>query len=818
MLMFLLIVLVPLAALLGFLYAGRGYLAWVVSGGLFLALLGLAGWLPGGLLFVLAGLFVATVVLFGVGALRTPLVSRPLMGVMAGVLPQMSETEREALEAGTVWWDGDLFSGDPDWRKLLDFEIQALSPREREFLDGPVRELCRMLDDWQVRRDGDLPDEVLEFIKAQGFMGMIIPETFGGLGFSAAMNSAVVTIVASRSVTASVTIMVPNSLGPAELLHLYGTQEQKDHYLPRLARGEELPCFALTEPHAGSDAGSMRSRGVVCMGEWEGEEVLGIRLDWDKRYITMSTITTLIGLAFKLHDPDHLLGDVEDLGITCALVPADLPGIETGQRHDPMGVPFFNGPTRGKDVFVPIDFVIGGRAMCGKGWGMLMQCLSAGRGISLPALSVGASQLAARTAGAYAYVREQFKLSIGRFEGIEEPLARIAGMTYTLDAARRLTHGAIDAGEKPAVVSAILKAYSTEAMRKVVNDAMDVVGGSGICRGPRNILAGSYQAIPIGITVEGANILTRTMIIYGQGAIRCHPWVQKEMAAVAARDASAFDRAFFGHVGFVFQGAARSLLLGLSGGALAAPVHPRLDPFLRQLTRYSAAYALVSDAAMATLGGTLKRKEKINGRFADALAWMFLASATMKRFVDEGEPERDREVLQWSMEHALYEVERALVGILDNLPNRLAAAALRPVVFPLGARRRPPSDHLGGRVARALLGQSELREALSRDIFVGPADEPGLGHLDETVRLQAHSEEARKKLKEALKSGRVPRGPEVLVHAVREGVLREEEAAAIRAADEARNEAIAVDSFGDVRTFPPREPSGGRSAAAGRTA
>jgi acyl-CoA dehydrogenase len=629
-------------------------------------------------------------------------------------------------------------------------------------------------------------------------MGMIIPREHGGLGFSAQMHSLVVVALSSRCLTAAVTVMVPNSLGPAELLLHYGTEEQKRHYLPRLAKGIEVPCFALTEPGAGSDAASMRASGVVCKGTYEGREVLGMRLNWTKRYITLAPVATVLGLAFKLRDPDRLLGGEVDLGITCALIPVDTPGVELGARHDPLGVPFMNGPTQGEDVFVPLECIIGGRAMAGGGWRMLMQCLAAGRGISLPSLATGASQLAARTSGAYATVREQFNLPIGRFEGIEEHLARIAGLTYLVDAGRRLTVGAIDRGEKPSVVTAIMKAYSTEAMRVVVNDAMDVLGGAGICRGPRNVLAHAYQAVPIGITVEGANILTRTMIIFGQGAIRCHPWVQAELEAAAARDVAKFDRAFFGHVNFVFQNLGRSIFLGLTNGAFAsAPIGGVVGRYLRQLSRASASFALLADVAMGTLGASLKRKEALCGRLADALAWQYLATAAIKRFVDEGSPARDRSVLRWSVELALHRVQTAMVGLLDNLPNRWAARALRPVIFPLGANRKPPSDRLGAAIARGLLEDRPERLALTPHIFLPEGEDVGLALLERALDAVMAAQPVKEKLRDAQKRGALPRGLDdaVLDAALRAGVITAADRELVRTAESLRDAAVQVDAF-----------------------
>jgi acyl-CoA dehydrogenase len=758
------------ATVVALLYRGRGFAAWTLGGGLTLLGWALAGigspWLFTGSLVALATL----AYLFGRPDLRQRLVTARVMPIVAGLLPRLGETERVALESGTVWWDGELFSGRPDWRQLLAFSPRQLSPAEQAFLDGPVEELCAMLDDWEISQRGDLPEEVWAFLRRHRFFGMIIPEEHGGLGFSAIAHSAVVTKLA-----------VPNSLGPGELLLHDGTDEQKRHYLPRLARGEEVPCFALTGPEAGSDAAATESVGIVCRGEFEGEEVLGMRLQWRKRYITLGPISTVIGLAFKLRDPDHLIGDEEDLGITCALIPANLPGIEIGSRHDPLGVPFQNGPNEGRDVFVPLDFIIGGRERAGDGWRMLMESLAAGRSISLPALSVGGAQLAARVVSAYGMVREQFDTPIGRFEGVEEPLARIGGLTYMMGAARTLTAGAVDAGEKPAVLSAVVKAYLTEGMRAVVTDAMDIRAGAAICRGPRNILARAHVAAPIGITVEGSNILTRSMIIYGQGAIRCHPFAFEEIEAVAAGDRERFDRAFFGHVNFVFSTAARALVQGLCGGRLARPPEAgSAAPWLGRLARASAAFALVSDACMATLGGKLKRREKITGRLADVLAWMYLASATLKRFCDAGRPERERAFAEWACAHALFQCQQALGGVLDNLPNRAAAWALRPLVFPLGRRQRPPSDAQGAAVARALLDDPAARDALTADIYRPSAQEPGLGRLEAALEKAVAALAVEAKIREAVRAGRLDREP-----------------------DEAREEAIQVDAF-DPKEYPGR--------------
>ena len=792
-----------LVLLLVLVYAGRGYWAWVSA-----VAAALAAWAASGIGSVPAfatgaGLALLAAVLFGLRPLRRRLVSRPLMGAVAAALPRIGDTERIALEAGTVWWDGDLFSGRPDWRKLLDFRPPGMHKREQAFLDGPTEELCAMLDDWEVFQNRDLPAPVWEFLKRERFFGMIVPEAYGGLGFSALAQSAVIVKIASRSVPAACVVMVPNSLGPGELLAHYGTETQKAHYLPRLARGEEIPCFALTEAGAGSDAANTRSTGIVCRGTFEGKEVLGLRLNWQKRYITLAPVATIVGLAFRLLDPDGLLGGDEDRGITCALVPADLSGIEIGHHHDPMGVPFPNGPIVGRDVFVPIDFVIGGRDGVGHGWRMLMESLAAGRSISLPALSVGAAQLATRVTGAYGTVREQFGLPIGRFEGIEEPLARIGGLTYLMDAARTLTCGAVDAGEKPAVLGAIVKAYLTDGMRAVINDAMDIRAGSEVCRGPRNILGRPFVGVPIAITVEGANILTRSLIIYGQGAVRCHPFVLDEMQAIQERDAERFDRAFFGHVGFFFRNGVRALWLALTGARLVrVPTTGPAARTMRSLTRYSAAFALVSDGAMATLGGGLKRREKISGRLADALAWLYLGSAALKRFHDAGAPARDRPLLEWSCRHAMAKVEEALGGALDNLPNRPAAWLLDRLVFPLGRRMRPPRDDLGRAVARSLLDGGEARLQLSSDIFVPARDEDGLGRLEAALAAVVSAQPAERKIRDAVRAGRLADASddELATAAHAAGVIDDDELARVSEATAARDRAIQVDAF-DPQTY-----------------
>ena len=734
--------------------------------------------------------------------LRLNLLTRPLFGLFKRMLPPLSATEREALEAGTVGWDGEIFSGDPDWQKLLDLPKPALNEAEQTFLDGPVEELCRMLDDWQiVEFDKDLPPQVWQYLKEQRFFGMIIPPEYGGLGFSALAHSAVIMKIASRSITAAVTAMVPNSLGPAELLLHYGTEAQKDYYLPRLAKGEEIPCFALTGPEAGSDAAAMPDRGVVCKGTFDGQEVVGIRLNWEKRYITLGPVATLLGLAFKLNDPDHLLGDREELGITLALIPTDTQGITIGSRHIPLDVPFMNGPNWGRDVFIPLDWIIGGADRAGQGWRMLMESLGVGRSISLPALSTGAGKLACRATGAYARIRRQFRIPIGQMEGVEEALARIAGLTYQLEAARSLTCAAVDRGEKPAVLSAIVKYNATERMRQVLNDAMDVQGGSGICLGPRNLLGRPYQAIPIGITVEGANILTRTLIVFGQGAIRSHPYVLKEMQAVADPDRAAglraFDENFFAHVGFTISTGVRAFISGLTGGRLlAVPVGPSRR-VLQRLTRLSSAFVLTADTAMLVLGGNLKRKEKLSGRMADILSNLYLASAVIKQFENRGRPEEEQPLVDWTCAESVRIIETSFAEFFRNFPNRPVAWLLRLITFPLGIRPTAPSDQLGHQVATILMAPSPTRDRLTEGIFTPQDENEPLGRIEAALVKVIAAETVEKKLRMAQRQGVLQRATDedLLTAGIEAGVITTNEAQTVEQANAFRAEVIRVDDF-----------------------
>jgi len=750
---------------------------------------------------ILISIAVILLAVFGIPFFRRALISTPIMKAVGKALPEMGETEKIALEAGTVGWDGELFSGKPDWSKLLDFKIKALTEEEQAFLDGPTEELCNRLDDWQISQDRDLSPEIWAYIKSSGFFGIIIPKDYGGLGFSAHAHSAIVTKVSSRNVTAAVTIMVPNSLGPGELLLHYGTDEQKNHYLPRLASGEDIPCFALTEPGAGSDAANGQSRGIVCKGIWQGKEITGIRLTFNKRYITLAPVATLVGLAFRLQDPDGLLGDTEEIGITCALLPRETPGLVIGNRHDPMGVPFQNGPVQGDDVFVPLDVIIGGIDGAGKGWRMLMESLAAGRSISLPSQSVAAAKMTARSTSAYANVREQFGMPIGKFEGIRERVARIAGHTYAMTAAGRLAFGAVDAGEKPSVISAIVKAYLTEGMRLCLNDAMDIHAGSAICRGPGNIYSGAYTSIPIGITVEGANILTRSLIVFGQGAIRCHPYVQDEMAAATAGDVTAFDRAFFGHIGHIAKNSARAFTLGLSGGGLASsPVEGFEAHHYKTVARQSAAFALIADVALGNLGGALKRKEYLSGRLADALAWMYMSTASLKHFHDQGRPDNQRAFLDWTCTYASQQVEEALLGVLDNFPNRVAAGLTKALVFPLGASRTKLKDRQIDAVAEAILYDAKSRDELCAGLYLPAANDPGMGALEHALQQVIAAAPARDKLDMARRDGRLDKGTpvEMADAALKAGILSREEGALIEQAEVLRDAVIQVADFDPV--------------------
>jgi acyl-CoA dehydrogenase len=760
------------------------------------------GWLAAALLFMAS-----------FPELKRKYITLPAYGALKGVMPAISETEREALQAGTVGWDAELFSGKPDWSKLRRVGPITLTAEERAFLDGPTNELCKRLNDWRIRHEmHDIPDDIWRFVRDNGFLGMLISRAHGGLGFSAQAQSLIIGKISSRSPDGVTIVMVPNSLGPGELIEKYGTEAQKERFLPRLAKGEEIPCFALTGPFSGSDAASMRDIGVVAKGMHDGKETLGIELSWDKRYITLAPNATLLGLAFRLFDPDNLLGRGEDVGITLALIPTDHPGVEIGRRHFPAGAAFPNGPTRARDVFIPIDWIIGGSERAGQGWRMLMACLAAGRSISLPATSAAATKALLRATTAYARIRKQFSLPIGFMEGVEEPLARMAETAYELEAARAVTASMVSAGEKPAVISALLKYVSTERMRQSVNDALDIHGGRGICDGPSNYIQGAYQMTPVCITVEGANILTRTLITFAQGALRSHPYLFTEIEALQDEDQERgielFEETLGEHVSFTLSNAAGSLFHNVTFGVFASS--PRnagpTRRWWKQLARASRSFALVADMTVALLGGGLKVKQKITGRMADALAELYLLSSVLKRFDDDGRPAADLPLVNYCARNCLYRFDQALLGVLRNFPMRPAAWAMRPLVFPFGARA-PASDAAGKAIARQVLQPGAFRDRLTRDIFSPDDPNDRVGLLEYTLKKVIANEQADKKLERAVRKGEVHRyhNNDWIAEAKSKGVLTEEEAAALAELRDLVSRVIAVDDF-DAASLARRNP------------
>ena len=785
---------------------------------------------PAGLWKGFLWLMFAALAFFNIRPIRKALITRPFMRAYLKMLPAMSQTEREALEAGTVWWDGELFTGKPDWSKLLSAKAPVLTAEEQGFIDGPCEELCRMVDDFDItHRRGDMPKEVWDFLKSKGFFAMIIQKKYGGLEYSAYAHSCVLAKLASRSATVSSTVAVPNSLGPAELLQHYGTEEQKNHYLPRLARGEEIPCFALTGPRAGSDAASMPDTGVVCKGMWQGKEIVGLKLNFSKRYITLAPVATVIGLAYRMFDPDKLIGDKTDLGITCALIPRGTPGVTIGRRHFPLNIPFQNGPIQGKDVFVPLDFIIGGPKMAGQGWRMLVEQLSVGRCISLPSNGTGGGKAAVFATGAYARIRRQFNMPIGKFEGVESVIARMVGYTYTMDAARSVTAGAIDGGEKPSVPSAMLKYHLTEMSRQVANDAMDVQGGKGICLGPRNYLGRGYQVIPVAITVEGANILTRSLIIFGQGAVRCHPFVLKEMEAARNPDrvkgVDEFDRALFGHIGFTISNAVRSLLMAVSNARFTRV--PDVGPasrYYQHIVRFSASFAFAVDVAMLTLGGYLKKKENLSARLGDVLSCMYLASMVLKHYENQGRKPEDLVIVDWACRNLLYKAQEQLHGFLRNFPNAFLGGAMRLFIFPRGLQYSAPSDRDGRKLADLVLSPTEVRDRLCNLVYRTVQPNNPLGLLQEALELSVTAEPVEKRIRvEGTKTGKVTAldVPEQIAQALAAGIISETEAAMLRDYDRKVMELIAVDDFAahelgvQAAPVPAQVPSQGQLALGG---
>lgn len=794
-------------------YQRASLLVWAISYGLLLVFLVSLSSLSSITLTTVSVLVLSIFAFLFLHPLRRYLFTRSLLTFYRSVMPTMSRTEKEALAAGTVSWEGELFKGNPDWNKLLAIPEPTLTLEEQAFLAGPVEAVCRMADDWDITHNrADLPPELWKFIKENGFFGLIIPKAYGGKEFSAYAHSQILTKIYGRSVTVGTTIAVPNSLGPAELLLHYGTDEQKNYYLPRLARGEDIPCFALTSAEAGSDASAMTDIGIVTWGEYEGNRVLGIRLNWNKRYITMAPIATVIGLAFKLHDPDHLLGDKEDIGITCALIPRYVPGIKAGRRHFPLNTPFQHGPVCGENVFIPIEWIIGGPEMAGKGWTMLMECLAAGRAISLPASAIGGGKILAYASGAYARIRKQFNLPIGYFEGIEEVLARIAANTYMMDAARSFAASVIDQGEKPSVASAIVKYHVTELGRQVANDAMDLHGGKTICLGPKNYLGRGYESIPIAITVEGANILTRNLIIFGQGVMRCHPYVLIEYEAARDHNKKAglkrFDQAVVQHAGFTISNIFRTFLLSLTGSYIATAPQSKAKRYYQYASRFSAAFALIADVSLVILGGNLKRRENISARLGDILSYLYLMSAVLKHYHDQDEPSEDLAIVEWACTTCLFEIQVRFDQIFKNFPRPWVASVLRALIFPWGQNFSKPTDKLGHKIAHLFLSPTESRARLAQGAFLSPVPGNLLSELEDALHKVIAAEPIEKMVRGAKQEG-IIQGyslAETLTSAIEHKVITEEQRDILMLAEHARQKMIAVDDFApDELARVPRE-------------
>ncbi|QLE85650.1 acyl-CoA dehydrogenase [Shewanella sp. Scap07] len=753
-------------------------------------------------LFILVLLII--IVLFTVKNIRMQFITRPVFSFFKKVLPPLSATEKEAMEAGDVWWEGELFRGKPNWDTLHSYGKPQLSAEEKAFIDNQVMTALTMIDDFDiVQNRKDLPPELWEYFKKEGFFALIIPKQYGGRAFSAYANSTIVSKLASRSVSAAVSVMVPNSLGPGELLTHYGTQEQRDHWLPLLATGEAVPCFALTGPEAGSDAGAIPDEGIVCRKEVNGESVLGLSLTWDKRYITLAPVATVLGLAFQMRDPEGLLGGDEDLGITCALIPTDHDGVEIGRRHNPLNMGFMNGTTKGEDVFIPLDWIIGGPQYAGRGWRMLVECLSAGRGISLPALATASGHTATKTTTAYSYVRHQFGLAIGQFEGVQEALARIIANTYQLEAARRLTTTGIDLKVKPSVVTAIAKYHMTELGRDVINDAMDIQSGKGIQLGPKNYLGHGHMATPISITVEGANILTRSLMIFGQGATRCHPYVLAEMETAAMENEAdaleRFDSLLLGHMGYASRNGVRAFISALTGSRFnTAPVSGVTKQYYKDMTRVSSALALMTDLSMLMLGGDLKRKEMLSARMGDVLSELYLASATLKLFEDNGRQHDDLPAVHYVMQLRLKNAASALQGAIRNFPNPVVAWVMRIVMFPLGNHFNGPSDALATELCQSMLQPGPARDRLT---FLCPdfeGDKGGIAEVEAAFIAQHQCKSIYAKLKQGQKAGSLPRKLTNLAlfeAAKAQNIISEDEHKQLLIANELRLDAIHVDDF-----------------------
>jgi acyl-CoA dehydrogenase len=753
--------------------------------------------------------YVAILVFFNLTAIRRHFLTLAIFAIFRKVMPSISSTEQAAIDAGDTWWEKELLNGKPHFRNLRNIPKPTLSPEEQKFMDEQVNTLCGMIDDWEITHElTDLPEAMWEFLKNEGFFGLIIPKEYGGRDFSEFAHSEIIARISSKSISVAVTVSVPNSLGPAELLIKYGTDAQKNKFLPKLANGKEIPCFALTNPNAGSDASAIPDYGIICKQEFAGEERLGMRLNWDKRYITLAPVATLLGLAFKLYDPDHLLGEKDYIGITTALIPTDTPGVVTGRRHYPMNVAFQNGPTQGKDVFIPIEWIIGGQDNAGKGWRMLMECLSAGRAISLPSISAGPAAALATATGAYARIREQFNLPIGYFEGIEEALARMGGYAYICEATRQMTAAALDLGIKPSIAGAISKYHVTELSRKGSLDAMDIHAGKGICLGRKNYIARFYQAMPIGITVEGANILTRSLIIFGQGALRCHPYLLKEIYAAQNKDKAQglkdFDLAFWGHAGYIISNFCRTVFLSFSNGLITFEKAPRATrQYYRQIRRLSAALALTTDFAMAILGGDLKRKEKLSARLGDVLSNLYLTTAVLKRFHDEGEHVADLPLLHWAARYTLSQAEFNLHRFYKNFPNRWLARIMHFFVLPYGRMIETPDDKMGHKIARLLMEPNEARARLGQIGFYDDDGKNNFGLLETGLKRCIAAEPVSKKIKQAIKDGKLAQHDyrELIERALEAGVITPDEASIAEQAREYRDMIIAVNDFPGYSTI-----------------
>ncbi|MFW1753769.1 acyl-CoA dehydrogenase [Acinetobacter wanghuae] len=762
---------------------------------------------PWSLLLGIPLILISLVVL--IDPLRMALITKPAYKALAKAMPAMSTTEREALDSGTSWWEKELFMGAPNWETFHDYPYPKLSNEEQAFLDNEVEQLCSMLNEWEIHQNKDLPEHVWQFIKDHGFLGLIIPKSYGGREFSSFAQSRIMSKIASRSLTTAVSCMVPNSLGPGELLLHYGTEAQKDRYLPGLAKGEEIPCFGLTSPEAGSDAGAIPDSGVVCYGEFEGKQVLGLNMNFSKRWITLAPIATVVGLAFKMYDPHGLLGNAnkKEYGITCALLPANHDSVKVGARHNP-GSPFMNGTVDGKDVFIPLDWIIGGVENAGKGWRMLMECLAVGRGISLPALSTAAGEMTYLNVGAFARIRQQFKISVGKFEGVQEATSEIASDTYMLEAFRYLVTCGLNQGGKPAVMTAMAKYYATETMRKLVNHGMDVVGGRAIQMGPRNFIALNYQAIPVSITVEGANILSRSLMIFGQGSMRCHPYLFEELQLLQADDKNtalhSFNDMLFKHLGYTFNRTARSLAYGFTGGSNTAPKSATdfTRPYYKVINRLSSNFALTADMCLGLLAGDIKRKEMLSGRLADIHSHLFIATAILKYFEHSKKTEAEKLHAKLAVEKALFNAQEAFYGLFANFPQGIAAGLVKMVCFPFGRPVKAPSDTLKRHVAESMMQDNAFRNELKKHVYYNTKDHDVTGRMESTFLMLLDVEALWDRFKKAESKGKFAglSFEEHIVDAQQQGFITDNEAEKLLSYNAKRFDSMLTDIFDETLT------------------